>query len=217
MSPLIARVFIVASTLVIASTATAQSLGTFRWQLEPYCNVLVVNVTQQPSGTFALNGIDVLCGATSAAGLFGAAFLHPTGTVGFGLDIVLPDATPVHVEATFDIRSLAGSWHDSAGNSGTLRLRDGPVTSGVPRPVPAGGIALHSITSEHLAPESIGAAQLAPNSVTGNHVIDGSLTDGRSRTDWRAAWRNPAELRVQCAGDRRFSHRCRYRGQFTDW
>ena len=32
---------------LIASTAEAQSLGTFRWQLQPFCNVVTVNVTQQ--------------------------------------------------------------------------------------------------------------------------------------------------------------------------
>ena len=35
--------------LVAASPATAQSLGTFSWQLAPYCNVITVNVTQDVS------------------------------------------------------------------------------------------------------------------------------------------------------------------------
>jgi hypothetical protein len=33
-------VLIAAMVMVAASTATAQPLGVFRWQMQPYCNVL---------------------------------------------------------------------------------------------------------------------------------------------------------------------------------
>ena len=37
------------------SAADAQSLGTFRWQLQPFCNVVTVNVIQQ-GAVYTLDG-----------------------------------------------------------------------------------------------------------------------------------------------------------------
>ena len=34
------------AALIVAVAAEAQSLGTFRWQLQPYCNVITVTVVQ---------------------------------------------------------------------------------------------------------------------------------------------------------------------------
>jgi hypothetical protein len=44
-----------------ASIVEAQSLGTFRWQLQPYCNVVSVTVTQNGE-LFTLDGYDDQCG-----------------------------------------------------------------------------------------------------------------------------------------------------------
>lgn len=38
---------LVLSVGLIAPAVEAQSLGTFRWQLQPFCNVVTVIVTQQ--------------------------------------------------------------------------------------------------------------------------------------------------------------------------
>lgn len=46
----------------LAVPATAQPLGTFRWQLQPYCNVLTLNVVQ--GGVYTLDGTDDRCGAS---------------------------------------------------------------------------------------------------------------------------------------------------------
>jgi hypothetical protein len=106
------------------SSAAAQPLGTFRWQLQPYCNVLTVNVTQQ-AGIYTLDGTDDRCGAAQAASALGAAFLNPSGLVGFGFTVVLPNGAPVHIEATIDISSLSGTWRDSGANSGTFCFHTG--------------------------------------------------------------------------------------------
>ena len=151
--------------LLWSRPATAQPLGTFRWQIQPYCNVLTINVTQQ-TGVYTLDGTDDQCLADTAAGVVGVAFQNPNGSIGFGLNVVLPGGTPVHVEATIAPTSLNGTWRDSVGNSGTLLLTRGPGTGGPSRPVPSGGI----------APASVGATQIAPNSVSGSHVVNGSLT-----------------------------------------
>jgi hypothetical protein len=161
--------------LCSATPAGAQPIGTFRWQLLPYCNVLTLNVTRQNS-VYTLDGTEDRCGAAQAASAVGVAFLHADGTVGFGVTTVLPAGTPVHLEAAISLSSLGGTWRDSAGNSGTLVFIQGTSIGGVPRPIPSGGVPLGSITGAHLAAGTVGATELATNSVSGESVIDGSLT-----------------------------------------
>jgi hypothetical protein len=145
-------------------SANAQPIGTFRWQMQPYCNVVTVNVTQQ-NAIYTLDGTDDRCADSQAASVVGVAFLHPTGMVGFGLSIVLPGGIPVHVEATISMASLSGTWRNSAGQSGTFTFTPGAGTGGAPRPVPS---------SAHLAD--------APRAVfaSGDQVQE--LTDIEDRT-----------------------------------
>ena len=174
---LFARLFAFASVAVIltASTAVAQPLGTFRWQIQPHCNVLTVNVTQQ-AAIYTLDGTDDRCGEAQAASVVGIAFLNPSGSVGFGLTVVLPSGTPVHIESTIDMSSLNGTWRDSGGNSGAFIFTPGPGTGGAPRPAVSGGVAANSITAVHIAPAAVGASALAIDAVSGINVIDGSIT-----------------------------------------
>lgn len=157
-------------------SASAQSMGTFRWQLQPYCNLISVTVVQQ-GGQYQLDGTDNQCGAPHAASVRGLAFFNPNGTIGFGLTIVTaPGGTPVHVDATIDM-SLNGTWRDSAGNSGTFTFTPGGVVPGLPpRPLPSGGLAPGSVTTVQIAPAAVTNAQIAVNAVTGANVADGSLT-----------------------------------------
>jgi hypothetical protein len=78
-----------ASLLVVAAAESAdgQTLGTFRWQLQPYCNVLTLTVTQV-GGIYRLEGTDDRCGAASRSSALGTAFLNPDGTIGFGINVV---------------------------------------------------------------------------------------------------------------------------------
>ena len=100
--------------------ASAQPLGTFRWQLQPYCNVVILAVVQQ-GGQYQLDGTDDQCGGAVAASARGMAFLNPNGTIGLGLSIVTtPGGTPIHVDATITAPALNGTWRDSAGNSGNF-------------------------------------------------------------------------------------------------
>jgi hypothetical protein len=170
----IATLFVV-SLVCPAAAAIAQPLGTFRWQIQPYCNVLTVNVTQQ-GGIYTIDGTDDRCGAAQAASLVGIAFFNPSSLVGFGLTAVLPNGVPVHIEAEIDISSLNGTWRDSGGNNGSFIFTPGAGTGGSPRPVPSGGVAPGTITALQIAPAAVGAPQLAANSVTGATVVDGSIT-----------------------------------------
>ena len=114
---------VVALSLVIAShaimpvAAEAQSLGAFRWQLQPYCNVLTLTVTQS-GGAYRLEGTDDQCGSARAAAI-GMAFQQLDGTIGLGLTIVgSPDGSPVHIDAKINLATLGGTWRDSAGHTG---------------------------------------------------------------------------------------------------
>jgi hypothetical protein len=147
------------------ASVSAQPIGTFRWQIQPYCNLITVQVVQTPSG-YTLDGSDNRCGAAQSASVVGLAFLNPNGTVGFGLTSVLPGGTPIHTEATIVLSTLSGTWRDSAGNSGNFVFTPGSGAAGAPRPVPSGGI----------APASITAIQMANNAVSSTNIVDASIT-----------------------------------------
>jgi len=135
--------------LTMPDAAFAQTIGTFRWQLEPYCNIVTLAVTQS-GNVYEVVGTDDQCGAATAASASGTAFLNPDGSIGFGLNIVMsPSAAAVHVEASIGLSTLSGTWHDSAGATGTFRFTPGTGTGGAPRP----------------ATGSIGAASVNPNQV----------------------------------------------------
>lgn len=122
-------------SLVIVGPAHGQLIGTFTWQLQPYCNVLTLNVTQTGS-VYTLDGYDDLCGGATRASAAGLAFLNPDGTIGMGVAIVVsPFAAPLHVSTAITLPTLNGTWHDSTGHTGTLVFSPGPA-AGSPRPPP---------------------------------------------------------------------------------
>jgi hypothetical protein len=160
----------------LAAPASAQPLGTFRWQLLPYCNLITLTVVQQ-GGQYQLDGSDDQCGAGVKASVVGLAFQNPDGSIGFGLTIVTaPGGTPVHVDATISIATLGGTWRDSVGNNGTFTFTPGTAVPGSPRPVLPGGIAPGSITTVQIAPAAVTGAQLAPDAVTGAAIANGTVT-----------------------------------------
>lgn len=122
------------------SSVSAQSLGTFRWQLQPFCNVVTLAITQNES-SFRLEGTDNQCGTGGGpASAIGTAFLNPDGSVALGLTLVAsPGAAPTHVMARIDIATLGGTWQDSGGNAGAFAFTSGAVSGGSLRP-PASSI-----------------------------------------------------------------------------
>jgi hypothetical protein len=133
-------VALVVAGLLQASVASAQSLGTFRWQLQSYCNVISVVVTQT-GGVYALDGFDDQCGAGKRAPVNGLATPNPDGTIGMGFNIVAaPGAVPVQIAASIDLATLSGTWRDSAGATGNFVFTPGNGNGGSPRPLPAAAI-----------------------------------------------------------------------------
>ncbi len=123
-----------------AVAAVAQPIGTFRWQLQPFCNVVTVNVTQQ-GAVYTMDGYDDQCGAARRAPIVGLGTPNPDGTIGLGWNIVTtPGGRGVQVDARITLPSASGSWSDSAGNAGTLAL--GASTGGSARPLPSSPAAI---------------------------------------------------------------------------
>jgi hypothetical protein len=121
-----------------ASAVQAQSLGTFTWQLQPFCNQVTVSVTQN-GAIYTLDGYDDQCGAPQRAPLVGLATPNPDGSIGLGFHIATsPGGKTVSVEARISLATVGGPWTDSAGNSGTLALNGS--ASGSARPAPSGGL-----------------------------------------------------------------------------
>jgi hypothetical protein len=67
------------ATLTSALTV-AQPLGAFRWQLQPYCNVLTLGVTKSRD-IYTPDGSDDPCGDGTRAPATGTAVLNPDGTI----------------------------------------------------------------------------------------------------------------------------------------
>ncbi len=102
--------------------ASAQSLGTFTWQLQPFCNRVTVSVAQN-GGVYTLDGYDDQCGAPQRAPLVGLATPNPDGTIALGFHIATsPGGKTVSVESRISLATVGGPWTDSAGNTGTLVL-----------------------------------------------------------------------------------------------
>ncbi|MGD9906332.1 MAG: tail fiber domain-containing protein [Vicinamibacterales bacterium] len=122
----------------LATETTAQPIGTFRWQVRPFCNVVTVAVTQN-GAIYRLEGTDDQCGGgADAASVTGTAFPNPDGTIGFGFTVVTtPGGRPLHVDAEITTATFSGTWRDSAGATGTFVLTPGAGNGGSPRPLPS--------------------------------------------------------------------------------
>ena len=93
------------------------------------------------------------------------AVVNGDGTIGFGLTVVTaPGAAPLHLDVSLNPSSLAGTWRDDAGNSGTL-IFNPSAPSGPTRPVPP-----------RIADGAVTTAKIAPGAVESSRVLDGSTT-----------------------------------------
>jgi hypothetical protein len=125
-----------AAALLLPATPSAQVMGTFRWQLRPYCNVVTL-VVSEVGGVYRLEGTDDQCGAATAASATGTAFQNPDGSIGLGLNVVTtPGGMASPIDAVIDMASLSGSWRGAGGASGAFVLTPGRPTAGAPRPIP---------------------------------------------------------------------------------
>jgi hypothetical protein len=130
--PRFGTVFLAVALFAAVQPAAAQTLGPFQWQLQPFCNVLVLTVTQL-GAVYSVTGYDDNCGASRRIPVTGVAVPNLDGTIEFGLTLI--DArgnTPSHLEAQMVLNTLGGTWHDDGGLSGPFVF--GAAAPGAPRP-----------------------------------------------------------------------------------
>ncbi len=153
--------------------ASAQVIGTYSWQLQPYCNVITVTVTQQ-EGQYQLDGRDSDCASTTArSAVRGLAFLLPDGTLRLGFSVVAATlVAPIAIDAVINLTDYNGTWRDSAGNSGTFAFN--ASTGGSSRPVVT-GLTPGSVTSGAIADGGIGTAKLADSAVTASKLANNAV------------------------------------------
>jgi hypothetical protein len=142
-----------------AGTANAQVFGTFAWQMQPYCNVVTLTITQFPAG-YTVDGHDNQCGSATRASATGQVHINPDGSVGVNFAIITtPTGKAVHVAALLSPANGSGTWTDSVGNSGTFAL--GANVAGLPvRPLPASGLGASIITTTEIAAGAVGGADI---------------------------------------------------------
>lgn len=159
--------------------AQGTALGTFRWQVQPFCNVVTLTITQV-GALYRLEGTDDQCGAAKVGSVVGMAFPNPDGSVGFGFTTVVPGSgAGLHTDAAIALTTLGGSWRDSAGNSGAFALTLGASTGGAPRPASppsSGGGSGGPITAAQIPDGLISTTKLADGAVTGAKIADGAIT-----------------------------------------
>lgn len=119
-----------------AAPASAQSLGTFRWQLQPYGSVLNLNVVLQGS-IYLLDGFEAQCGGNASLPVSGVAVPQANGAIMIGLTSINEQGRGLHTRATINTTDFNGTWSDNAGNTDQTFLFDPGVTCpGGPRTGP---------------------------------------------------------------------------------
>lgn len=115
---------------IVARPASAQTIGTFRWNIAPFCNVLDLTVTQQ-GNSFALIGFEESCNNNPRLSVNGTAIVQADGTITLAVTSIFPLGDAIHTSITLD-PSLSGTWRDDAANSGNFVFTPTTVT-GEPR------------------------------------------------------------------------------------
>ena len=143
--------------------ATAQSLGTFTWQLQPFCNRVTVSLVQQ-GAAYTVDGFDDQCGAAQRAPVLGGATVNPDGSVTVGFATVVGGGSvSVHVNARVTLPSASGTWQDSIGNAGNFVLSG--AATGSPRPLPTTFVGDGTITTAKLTVDAVDTTRIAPGAV----------------------------------------------------
>lgn len=170
-------------TLVIVggpAAAFAQTLGTFPWQIAPYCNVVTFTVSVDGAG-FRLTGFDNQCGGAQLPAA-GAVTPRNDGQYGLSFYVVTPTGLTSHVTAVLNPASISGPWQDSSGNAGTLAFNPVVPAAGAPRPAPVVStlaLADGAVTIAKVGVAAVDSARLADGSVSTVDLADAAVTSDK--------------------------------------
>ena len=120
--------FVMIGGLMLAAPARAQTIGTFRWNVAPFCSVINLTVTQHGS-VYALHGFEEQCGGNPRLPVYGVAILQADDTIWMGLTTIFDFGNGLHTQATM-LSNFSGSWRDNANQTGTWVFNPGPTTGG---------------------------------------------------------------------------------------
>lgn len=130
------RILACSAIVLAATTASAQSLGTFTWQLQPYGSVLTLNVIQQGS-IYLLDGFEAQCGGNATLPASGIAVPQANGQVILGITTINEQGRGLHTRATINTTNFNGTWSDNANNTNQpFRFSPGVTCPGGPRTGP---------------------------------------------------------------------------------
>lgn len=111
---LLSLVFV--ALLMAAAPASAQTIGTFRWQLATYGSVLNLTVVQQGS-LFLLSGFEAQCGGNASLPVSGVAVPQANGQIFIGVTSITENGQGLHTRAFINLTDFNGSWSDNANNT----------------------------------------------------------------------------------------------------
>lgn len=127
---------ILAALVFVAAPAGAQTIGTFRWQLQPYGSVVNITVTQQGQ-IFLLAGFEAQCGGNLSLPVSGVAVPQANGQVFLGFTSITENGQGLHTRAYVNLSNFNGTWSDNAANSNQQFLfNPGETCPGGPRTGP---------------------------------------------------------------------------------
>lgn len=155
---------VIGLVLAAAPRASAQTIGTFPFRLEPNCNRLTITITQEGS-TYRMAGWDDACGANERYPLRGTITPNNNGTLHFAFTVTRPNGIAVETSVRdFNLGNYTGNWTDSAGNTGLFVLND-PTSGGSPRTGPTSTLGANSVSTVNIVDGSVEAADINPAQV----------------------------------------------------
>jgi hypothetical protein len=153
-TPLVTTLLLAATFLTatgFALSAGAQTpvqptlIGTFHWQLQPFCSTLSLTVIQE-AGQYRVQGTEACAPNDLSRSVYGTAILDHAGWV--YLSLTTPrlqnsfEGTAIY--ARLQLATLAGAWQDDGGRSGTLMPVPGPI-AGTNRRAEVGNAFVHTV------------------------------------------------------------------------
>jgi hypothetical protein len=127
-------------------------IGTFHWQLQPFCSTVSVTVIQE-AGQFRVQGTEACAPNDFSRSVYGTALLDGQGWVYLSLSTPRVQNTldGTSVYAWFQLSTLSGGWQDDGGRTGSLVPVAGPV-AGTNRRAQVSNSFVHIVSSANRAP-----------------------------------------------------------------
>ncbi len=158
------------SAPVAAQPVQPVVIGTFHWQLQPFCSTVSVTVIQE-GAQFRVQGTESCAPNDFSRSVYGTALLDGQGWVYLSLSTPRLqnslDGTSVY--AWFQLATLSGGWQDDGGRTGSLVPVSGPV-AGTNRRAQVSNSFVHTVS----------AANRPPGGADNVTCFSHPLTDNRS-------------------------------------